>query len=170
MKHWLLSFFCPLVALSLSGCAGYTLKGSKPAKLANVTKLYVPTFENDTLEPRLAVLVTNTVIKQIQASGTYQIVPEGESDATLKGTITTIDRSQWRSVRSNTLRTKELLARLKLNYRVVDSAGLLLQRGRVQATSYVPLDPNWQTSERQLLSETAERMSVTLAGELSNGW
>ncbi len=169
MKRWLLPF-CPLILLTLSGCAGYTLNGSKPAKLAEVTKLYVPTFENETLEPRLSVLVTNTVIKQLQATGTYQIVKESEADATLKGTITTIDRSQWRAVRSNTLRTKELLARMKLNYRVVDSGGTTLQRGRVQATSYVPLDTNWQTSERQLLSETAERMSVTLAGELSNGW
>ncbi|MDB6073040.1 MAG: hypothetical protein JWO89_680, partial [Verrucomicrobiaceae bacterium] len=161
MKRWLLSF-CPLIVLSLTGCAGYQFNGAKPAKLEGITKLYVPTFQNETLEPRLSVLVTNAVIKQIQASGSYQIVNESDSEATLKGTITTIERSQWRSVRSNTLRTKELLGRLKLNYKVVDTSGVMIHRGRVQATSYVPLDANWQTSERQLLSEAAERMSVTL--------
>ncbi len=169
MKRWLLSF-CPLLALALSSCAGYHVNGNKPEKLEQVTKLYIPTFENDTLEPRLAVLMTNAVIKQIQATGTYQVVSEDDADATLKGTITSIDRSQWRSVRTNTLRTKELLGRLRLNYRVTDSAGATLIRGRVQATSYVPIDANWQLSEKQLFSETAERMSVTVSEELSNGW
>ncbi len=169
MKRWLLSF-CPLIVLSLSGCAGYQLNGAKPAKLEGITKLYVPTFENETLEPRLAVLMTNAAIKQIQASGSYQIVNESDSEATLKATLTSIDRSQWRSVRSNTLRTKELLARMKLNYKVLDTSGVILHKGRVQATSYVPVDANWQTSERQLLSEAAERMSVTLANEIANGW
>ena len=169
MKRWLFSV-CPLIVLALTGCAGYKVNGSKPSHLEQVTKLYVPTFENETLEPRLAVLMTNAVIKQIQATGTYQIVKESDADATLKGTITTIDRSQWRSVRTNTLRTKELLGRLKLNYRVTDSSGATLHKGRIQGTSYVPIDANWQTSERQMLSEIAERMSVGLSDELANGW
>lgn len=169
MKRWLLSL-CPLLALALSNCAGYHVNGSKPEKMEQITKLYIPTFDNDTLEPRLSVLMTNAVIKQIQATGTYQVVPESEADATLKGSITSIDRSQWRSVRTNTLRTKELLGRLRLNYRVTDSAGTTLIRGRVQGTSYVPLDTDWQMSERQLFSEIAERMSVTVSEEISNGW
>ena len=114
--------------------------------------------------------MTNAVIKQIQASGSYQVVSESEADATFKGRITSIERSQWRAVRANTLRTKELLARLKLEYRIVDNAGVSLHNGRTALTSYVPLDANWQTSERQLLAEAAERTSVAVADEIANGW
>jgi outer membrane lipopolysaccharide assembly protein LptE/RlpB len=161
---------CSLIALTLPGCAGYHIAGSKPTHLENITKLYVPTFENLTLEPRLGVLVTDAVIKQIQATGAYKIVDESSADATLKGKIATTDRTQWRSVDTNTLRTSELLMRLKIEYKVTDKAGLVLRSSKVQSTSYVVLDPNWQTSERQLLSETAERLSVTLSDDLANGW
>ncbi len=169
MKRWSL-LIAPLVALALSGCAGYRLAGSKPAGMVNVSKLYVPTFENATLEPRLGALVTNAVIKQIQATNAYQIVSESEADATLKGTIGTINRTQWRSVETNTLQTTELLMRLKIDFKVVNKAGVRIYGGKTQATSYVVLDPNWQTSERQLLSETAERLSVILSDDLANGW
>ena len=157
MKHLVL----PLLALLLSSCAGYQVGTSKPAHLQNVTKLYVPTFTNETLEPRLAVLVTNAVIKQIQMSGAYQIVSQDQADATLEARISDVDRSQWRAVRNNTLRT---------DYKLVDPSGTKLHGGRVLGESYVVLDPNFQTSERQALSEAAERMSATLADEISSGW
>jgi hypothetical protein len=169
MKRWLLSL-CPLIALMLPACAGYHVSGAKPKHMEQITKLYIPTFENNTLEPHLAVLMTNAVIKQIQATGSYKVVKESEADATLKGTISTVDRSQWRSVRTNTLNTSELLARLKLEYRVLDGAGSTIHRGRLQGVSYLPLDPNWQTTERQLFSEICERISVMVSDELANGW
>ena len=71
---------------------------------------------------------------------------------------------------TNTLQTKELMMRLKIEYRVVGPAGVALRGGKVQANSYVVLNPNWQTSERQILSEAAERLAVTLSDELANGW
>ena len=138
--------------------------------MENITKLYVPTFENLTLEPRLQALVTDAVIKQIQATGTYKIVDEDHADATLKGKVSTLDRNQWRSVTTNTLETKELMMRLKIEYRVVGPAGVTLRAGKAQGNSYVVLNPNWQTSERQILSEAAERLAVTLSDELANGW
>ena len=169
MKRWHL-LLLPVLSLVLSNCAGYQLGSSKPSHLQAVTKLYVPTFGNKTLEPRLAVMVTDAVIKQIQLSGAYQIVTEDQADATLEADISDLDRSQWRSVRSNTLRTSALLVRLKTEYKIVDTSGSRLHKGRVTGESYVVLDSNFQTSERQAFSEAAERMAVSLADEISNGW
>ena len=166
MKHLLL----PLLALLLSSCSGYQIGPTKPSSLQNVTKLYVPTFKNQTLEPRLAVLATNAVIKQLQLSGAYQIVSQDQADATLEGRISDIDRQQYRSVRNNTLRTSQLLVRLKTEYKVVDTSGSKLHSGRVISDSYVILDPNFQTAERQSLSEAAERMAASMVDELTNGW
>jgi hypothetical protein len=169
MNRWLL-VLTPVIALLLTNCAGYQIGSSKPSHLSNVVKLYVPTFTNDTLEPRLAVLVTNAVIKQIQLNNAYQIVTEDEADATLKGTIDVIDRSQWRSVRTNTLRTREILEQLRVNYKIVDSSGTSLHSGRTQGQSHIVLNANFQLSERQALSEAAEQLGVALVGEISNGW
>lgn len=169
MKRWHL-LLLPVLSLVLSNCAGYQLGSSKPSHLQGVTKLYVPTFVNKTLEPRLAVMVTNAVIKQIQLSGAYQIVSEDQADATLEANISDVDRSQRRSVRNNTLRTLELQVRVKTEYKIVDTSGVRLHAGRVLGESYVVLDSNFQTSERQALSEASERMAVSLADEISNGW
>lgn len=169
MKRWIV-LLLPVLSLVLTNCAGYQLGNSKPSHLQSVTKLYVPTFVNKTLEPRLAVMVTDAVIKQIQLSGAYQIVNEDQADATLEANISDVDRSQRRSVRSNTLRTLELQVRLKTEFKIIDTSGTRLHTGRVLGESYVVLDSNFQTSERQAFSEAAERMAVSLADEISNGW
>jgi hypothetical protein len=169
MKRWH-TLLLLLLPFWISSCAGYKLGSSKPAHLAQVNKLYVPTFENATLEPRLAVLVTNAVIKQLQVSGGYEIVNEDKADAKLIATIADLDRSQFRSVRTNTLRTRELLTRLRVDYRIEDSSASKLHQGRVVGESYVVLDPNFQISERQALSEASERLAASLANEITSGW
>src|SRR4029079_9752709 len=80
-------FFLAASLLILPGCAGYHTGVNKPKQLVNVTKLAVPTFKNETLQPRLEVLVTDAVIKHLQIQGTYKIVAVDEADAVLHGTI-----------------------------------------------------------------------------------
>ncbi|MCB1224502.1 MAG: hypothetical protein KDK99_01715 [Verrucomicrobiales bacterium] len=167
----LLRLCLPLAAALLTSCAGYQLGGVKPAHLAEVTRIAVPTFKNNTLEPRLAVLVTNAVIKQLQADGTYQIVSKDDADAVLEAEINYVDRGQFRAVRNNVLRTSQLLVRLRTSYRLVSTAdGTSLHRGQVIGESYIVLDPNWQISERQGMEDAAQRLGVTMASEISEGW
>ncbi|WP_170157063.1 LPS assembly lipoprotein LptE [Roseimicrobium gellanilyticum] len=163
-------FLAPLALSLLTNCAGYQLGASKPHQMSNVTKLAVPTFKNDTLEPRLEVLVTNALIKKLQADGAYQIVPRGEADAVLNATITDIERSQFRAVRSNTLRSSELLMRLRIDYTVDSSAGEQLLKGQVQGASNIVIDPSLQITERQALADAAERLSISMASAVSEGW
>jgi len=166
-----LAFLLTLTVITtLTGCAGYQKGTSRPSKMAAVTKLEVPTFKNDTLEPRLEVLVTNAVIKKLQAGGAYKIVGPGEGDAVVSGLIKDIERGQFRSVRSNTLRTSELLMRLRIDFVVTGVNGEELMSGQSRGESNIVLDPNVQLTERQALSDAAERMSIDLASQLSEGW
>ncbi len=168
MKHILLCLapFC----LLFSGCAGYTLGGQKPAHLRHVTKLAVPTFENLTLEPRLAVLVTNALIKEMQNHGSYQIVPRSQAEAVLEGKVQNIQRSQFRSDRNNILRTSQILGTLNCSYTIKDAGGVLLHNGSASADSYIILDANLQLSETQLLEDASQRLAITVANEVSEGW
>jgi len=157
--------------LLLSGCAGYTLGSHKPAHLSKITKIAVPTFENLTLEPRLAVLVTNAVIKQLQNHGSYQIVSKSEAEAVLQGKISNINRTQFRSDLNNVLRTSQIMASLVCTFTVTDSAsGKLLHNGSASADSYIILDANLQLSETQLLEDAAQRLAFSLADQVSEGW
>lgn len=163
----LLAPFC----LLLSGCAGYSLGGQKPAHLRHITKIAVPTFENLTLEPRLAVLVTNAVIKQLQNHGSYQIVSKSDAEAVLEGRVQTINRSQFRSDRTNILRTSQILATLYSTFVIKDTgSGAVLHNGNAAADSYIILDANLQLSETQLLEDAAQRLAYNLADEVSEGW
>lgn len=166
----LYAFVLPLLIAALSSCAGYHAGVSKPHQMKDVVKLAIPTFKNDTLEPRLEVLVTNAIIKKIQANGSYKIVKREEADAVLTGTIEDINRQQFRAVRNNTLRTAELLVRLRLKYDIKSSSGVALLTGQKMGQSNIVLDPNFQLTERQATADAAERLAIDLASEISEGW
>lgn len=167
----LTALFCLGLPLLLSQCAGYQLGGQKPAHLSSVTKLAVPTFENLTLEPRLGSLVTNAVIKQLQAEGTYKIVSRDEAEAVLEGQVAGVDRSQFRSDRNNVLRTSQLQMRLRTSFVVRDTASnAVIHTGQASANSYVVLDSNVQNSEAQALEDAAQRLASTVTSEISEGW
>jgi hypothetical protein len=159
------------IGLVLTNCTGYTLGGQKPTHLAGITKLAVPTFENQTLEPRIASLVTNALIKQIQMDGSYQIVPQDEAEAVLNGSITRVSRTQFRSNRLNVLRTSQLQMTLGTQFTITDTtSGRSIHKGTSSASSYVILDSNVQNSEAQALEDAAQRLSGTIANEISEGW
>jgi hypothetical protein len=171
MKKFILPFAFSILTLALSGCAGYRLGGQKPAHLAHITKLAVPTFENLTLEPRLGALLTNAVIKQLQVNGGYQIVNKDDAEAVLEGKVSGIDRSQFRSDRNNVLRTSQLLMRLHSDYVIRDpGSGATIHTGRANANSYIVLDANVQLSEAQALEDAAQRLAATIANEVTEGW
>lgn len=154
-----------------SGCAGYTLGAQKPAHLRKITKIAVPTFENLTLEPRLASLVTNAVIKQLQNHGSYQIVAKGEAEAVLQGKVSNINRQQFRSDLNNVLRSSQILATLTCLFTITESSsGKVLHTGNATADSYIILEANLQLSETQLLEDAAQRLANNLADQVSEGW
>jgi hypothetical protein len=166
-----LFFLLVPVCLMLSGCAGYTLGGQKPAHLRNITKIAVPTFENLTLEPRLAVLVTNAVIKQLQNHGSYQIVAKSDAEAVLEGSIKQINRTQFRSDRNNILRSSQIMAIIGSSFVIKDTAsGTVIHNGSASASSHIILDSNLQLSETQLLESAAQQLAHELADQISEGW
>jgi len=184
--------FLTTVAIFSNGCAGYKLGSVKPSVYADINTIHVPTFENATLEPRLAVLTTNAVIKSLQADGTYQLTSKDKADAVLRGKITRIERRQLRSARTDTLRTREMLLFMivewslhdpvtdgKLDYRETrsiddanrdSSTSLRVVPGRVIGQTQIFLDPNFQLSERNALPLAAIDAAKVLTSQLTEGW
>jgi hypothetical protein len=160
-----------VVALLLSGCAGYHLGPAKPAYLREIHSIAVPTFRNATLVPRIEVLVTGTVIKQFQQDGTYRITNEDKADATVKGEIIAVGRSPARSVRGNVLATTEFNLVLRVRYTLIGRDGKTIA-GPSQAagsTSFF-VGEDVSTDERQALPLAADQLAVQLVSQLSEGW
>lgn len=159
-------------ALLLGGCAGYKLGPVKPKFMADVKTIAVPVFKNETLEPRIEVMITNAIIRQIQQDGTYQVVSSGSADVTLLGKIKEIRRRSVRSVQGNVLATKEFADSIYIEYKMTKADGTNMfehQRRVVGQTSFF-VTGDIQQDERQALPLAAQDAAERLISELSEGW
>jgi outer membrane lipopolysaccharide assembly protein LptE/RlpB len=158
------------VLLVLSGC-GYKLGEIRPTPMRSVRTLAVPTFKNNTYESRIEVLFADTLVKQLQQDGTYQIVNTAQADAIVNCTIESIERGSLRSVQSNVLATSEFSLIVNARYEVVDQrTGIILMQGTAQGRTSFFSGNDLQTLERQGLSNAAADLSQNIATRLTEGW
>lgn len=160
-----------LLAVCLSGCAGYRVGDVKPNYLQGVRKIAVLNFRNATFNPRVETLVTNTIIKQFQQDGTYQITNPDEADAILDGVVSGISRGPTRSVRGNVLATNEFNLGLTIGYTLRDKSGKALAGpGNVTGGTSFFVGTDVTTDERQALPLAAQDLAVRLVSQISEGW
>jgi len=166
-----------LAAFALAGCAGYEVGSIKPTPMQGIRTLAVPNFKNETLEPRVEVLLANTLIKQIQQDGTYKIADEKDADATVECSLEEIDRRPQRSVRGDTLVTREYELVMRIRYRVIENktGRELMSRTVSGSTHFFVSGINAITAdvlqdERQALPLAMEEAAVRLVAQISEGW
>ena len=159
------------VTTLLSSCSSYRLGNNKPVKYKNIESIAVPIVKSDVLKPKLQSLVTNTIIRSIQEKGAFKIAKEKNSDATLNIKIINIERKQLRASRENVLRTTEMEFIIEIEYRVLNNLnGVTIERGNVKAKSSSYLNPNFQLTENHSLRDAAEKLAISLANKLSEGY
>jgi hypothetical protein len=160
-----------VLCLALCGCLGYHVGPVKPYYLRDVHTIAVPTFKNRTLVPRIEVLVTDTVIKQLQQDGTFQVTNGDKADATLEGQIDRINRLPSRSVRGNVLATTEFTLGLVVKYSLIgrDGKPLAGPSQAVGTTSFF-VSSDVTSDERQALPLATEDLATRLVSQLSEGW
>jgi hypothetical protein len=165
------ALFAILFCFALSGCLGYRIGPVKPYYLRDVHTIAVPTFKNHTLVPRIEVLITDTVIKQLQQDGTFQITSGDKADATLTGEIDRITRLPARSVRGNVLATTEFNLALAVKYTLTTRDGnqLVPPTTALGNTSFF-VSSDVTTDERQALPLATEDLATRLVSQISEGW
>ena len=121
--------------------------------------------------PRVEVLVTDTVIKQFQQDGTFQITSDDKADATLAGEISHINRLPARSVRGNVLATTEFNLALSVKFSLTTREGKpLAGPAEVTGSTSFFVTSDVTTDERQALPLATEDLATRLVTELSEGW
>ena len=116
-------------------------------------------------------LVTDTVIKQLQQDGTFQITSGDKADATLTGEISRITRAPWRSVRGNVLATTEFSLALVVNYSLTgrDGKQLVSPNNAIGTTTFF-VSSDVTSDERQALPLATEDLATRLVTQISEGW
>ncbi len=159
-----------VISVLLAGC-GYKLGEIRPTPMRAVRTMAVPTFKNDTYEPRIEVLFADTLVKRLQQDGTYEILPTDKADVILNCTITKIERRALRSVQNNVLATSEFGLKVLAKYEVQDRVtGAVLLTGAVRGETTFFSGNDLQTIERQALSNAAASLADEITGEVSEGW
>ena len=165
------ALFATLVCFLLGGCLGYHIGPVKPYYLRDVHTIAVPTFKNRTLVPRIEVLVTDTVIKQLQQDGTFQITNGDKADATLTGEVSRITRAPARSVRGNVLATTEFSLALVVKFSLTGRNGdQLVPPNDVVGTTSFFVSSDVTSDERQALPLATEDLATRLVTQISEGW
>ena len=171
MKTALSALAVLVLACSLSGCLGYRLGPAKPGTLKGVNKIAVMTFKNNTYQPRIEALVTNTVIKQIQQDGTYEVTSLDKADAVLHGTVVAVGRAPARSVRGTVLATTEFNLGITVVWALYIKGGgpIMGPATNTGGTSFF-VGSDVATDERQALPLATEDLAVRVVSQLSEGW
>lgn len=160
-----------LAALFFAGCSGYHIGPIKPQFMQGVNTIAVQNFKNETLEPRIEVLVADTVIKQIQQDGTYRVESPERADAILEGTISNIKRRSARNVRGNVLATSEFNLDLELSFRLKRrSTGVTIQTRTINGRTSFFVGGDVNQDERQAIPLAAQDAAVRLVSQISEGW
>ena len=163
-----LTFFCCIV---LASCAGYQIDGAKPAVLKDVTHIAVPMFKNDTLHPRAEALATSSATEAIVEDGTYTVASTNSADAILQGTISSIEYTQLRSARLDTLRPEELQNTVTITWVLRDAGSSnVLASGVSVGSSRFFVDSNLQTSRNNALPDALQRASEAMISRIANGF
>jgi hypothetical protein len=115
--------------------------------------------------------VTDTVIKQFQQDGTFQITSDDKADATLSGEISRVNRLPARSVRGNVLATTEFSLALSVRFSLTGRDGKQLAGpSEVTGNTSFFVTSDVTTDERQALPLATEDLATRLVTQLSEGW
>jgi len=154
----------------LSSCAGYQLGGSKPHGLQHIDSVYIPLVDNKTQEIKLAPQATNSLIKFINADGTYKVSTLAKADAQLEITIETIEYREFRSARLDTLRAEELTAKIIATWQLLDTQSRTLLKGKSKGETRFFVDRNQRLSRNNALHDAIDNLSRKITSRISNGF
>ena len=165
-----LNFFIScLAAVTLTSCASYHL-GSVTGTVAGEKSVTVLPFNNQTLQPRMGAVLTQSLRERLQVDGTFRLATRGDGDMVISGIIQNY-RREGLGYLSTDVATPE-------NYRVGVIAhvtvrercsGKLLLEKDVKGQTLVRIGSDLASAERQVLSLLAEDLARNIATLLTEG-
>ena len=147
-----------VVALFIGGC-GYSFRGGQNNLPDDVRSVAIPVFANNTAEVRIETIFTDEVIFQFTRSQMVRVVPEGEADAVLRGTLTRVDLEDVALTSTQTTRQRRITIYLSASLtRVRDGKVLWQDKNMKQNRTY-------NYTGNVVADETLKRDAITLLAE-----
>lgn len=158
----------PLLII-LTGCA-YHLGNVPGQEIKGIESINVPVVINETYEPGISVLVTDSIIQRLHSDGTLEVKREGNADATLEVKLTRFERSPLRSTRNDTRVVAEyrvfLLAEVTL--KKIDGTKIFTETLSGETEFFIGND--LQEGERQAMGLVADDLANNIVLRVTEGW
>jgi PBP1b-binding outer membrane lipoprotein LpoB len=159
-----------LLALVLTGCAGYTL-GPTNGDAASEKSVQVTPFVNQTLEPHLTDALTTEIRKRLQQDGTYKLATRNDSDIILTGVITEYRRSEatLRPEDTFTVRDYRLSLTAVITARSRATGAVIIPERIVRGYTSIRVGSDMTSAERQSLPVLTADLAKNIVALLAEG-
>jgi hypothetical protein len=161
-----------VMALALTGCAGYRVGNIQSGDMKNVKMIYVPVVKNESYEPNLPVMVTNAVLRRLDNDGTFTSSRQHGADATLEITVKEMRRTPLRQTRTDVQVSEEFQITLVATATLTNlrSGKRIFTNREVTGSSKYFVQSDLQESERQTMPMAADDLAYNLVKLITEGW
>jgi hypothetical protein len=155
-----------LMALALSGCAGYRL-GPTNGLAAGEKSVRINPFSNHTMEPRLGDAVTSALRRNIQRDGTYEVATRDTADIVVTGVLKRYERHELSFVPKDVLTVRDYRVSVTAQVTARDTiSGKTILDQETTGYTLVRVGTDLTSSERQaaplLADDLAEKITALL--------
>jgi hypothetical protein len=159
--------------LFLAGCSSNPTTGYSTASLYDqqFNSVCVPIFENETMSKNMEFMLTDAVVKQIQARTPYRVLGDTHADTMLTGTITDIKLSAISRSRTTGL-DNEMLITATINFEWLNlrTGKRILGRERFSSTAlFIPSQPSSEPIEMGQFA-LVQQLSSDIVDQLQAAW
>jgi hypothetical protein len=158
-----------LLALALTGCAGYKLGSMLPG---DVTSVFIPTFVNKTKEPRIEIDATSAAVEEFQKDGSLEVVGEDQADALLSVVLTDYTLTPLAYRKDERTATKEyrltVFATVSMTRR--KDGSVLAQHPRVKGETTFLVTGDLSSSKRQAFPDAAQDLAHNIVERVVEAW
>ena len=161
-----------LIGLLLTGCAGYHVGPIQPHFMEGIHTIAVPTFRNETLIPRIEVLVADTVIRQIQEDGTYKVASSPETaDAVLEARSCRCCGARRAPSWAMSRLREEFDMTMVIHYKIIRKAtGETVDDKNTTGTTTFFVSGDVNQDEIQAIPLAAQSAAIHMVSEFGEGW
>lgn len=140
--------------------------------MQGISSIAVPTLRNETLIPRVEVLVTDTIIRQLQQDGTYTVASSPRTaDAVMEAEITQVSRRPSRTVIGDVQATEEFEMSLVIHYKIIRTAnGVVVDDRTATGTTTFFVSGDVNQDERQAIPLAAQSAAERMVTDFGEGW
>jgi len=154
-----------VLTLAMAGCMGYKL-GPTNGLPAGSRTVEVKSFVNKTREPRITEYLANSMRKQIQQDGSYQLETGGRGDIVISGEIIKFNRSGLSYQTNDVLTPQEYTLALAAHVLAINvTTGETNVDRVVSGRTYIRIGNDQSSAERQaipILADDLARNAVSL--------